>query len=98
MRMGNRGSRWKAKRKKGQSHARDGELTGWLIRILAQLSFPVLGRRLQSRLKSDALVSCKALSRVRSIPINYLLALFSLGGRLAQPAPQARPSGVSCCS
>lgn len=86
MRMGNRGSGWEASRQKGQSHARDGELSAWLIKILAPLPFPVLGRRLQNRLKSDVLVSCNALSRVRSISINYLLELFSLGGPLEQPA------------
>lgn len=75
------------KTKKGQSHARDGELSAWLVKILALLPFPVLGRRLQNRLKSDVLVSSKALSRVRSISINYLIELFSLGGQLELPAP-----------
>lgn len=77
--MGNRDSSgWETKRQKGQSHARDAELAAWLIRFLSPFPFPVLGRRLQDRLKSDALASCKALSQVGSISINYLLELFSL--------------------
>lgn len=84
---GDWGSGWEAKRQKDQSHARDAELSAWLIKFPSAFPFPVLGRRLKDRLKSDALASCKALSQVRSISINYLLELFSLGGRLEQPAP-----------
>lgn len=84
VRMGNWSCGWEAKRQKGQSHAQDADLSAGLIKFLSP--FPAIGRRLQNRLESDALASCKALSRVRSISINYLLALFSLGGRLELPA------------
>lgn len=79
------GGRRETGRQKGRSHARDGRSAA-ALKVVAPLSHPVLGRGFQNRLKSDALVFCKALFRVRSISINYLFELFSQGGGFEQPS------------
>lgn len=83
-----------ARRQKGRSHARDGRSEAKL-KVLAALLYPVLGRWLQNRWKSDVPVFCKALSWARSISINFSLELFS-----QQTDASSLPGGteVSWCS